>query len=301
MPEVEEFVLDSPPGTPLSWPPDEVFSRLPVGETANQVASAFALGGPVSCVSTACSSSAHALGLALDWLRSGRVDRVLAGGADALCRLTLAGFNSLGVVAADQPRPFDRRRTGMVLGEGGAFLVLEREEGARARGAPVWARLLGYGSAAEAFHIVHPRDDGQGAALAMVRALQDAGVLPQQVDYINAHGTGTLANDAMETLALTRVFGERIPSGALPVSSTKSLVGHTLGASGAVEAVACVLGIREGFLPPTGGFEEADPLCCLDPIAGQARPTRPTCILSNSFAFGGNDASLVLASPEFHA
>lgn len=299
MPEAEVAILGAGTGVRWAEPATSEFLRVPVGSTADQLAAVLSLHGPVSALSTACSSSANALGQALDWIRSGTCDVVLAGGADSLCRLTLAGFNSLGVVAPDQPRPFDARRQGMVLGEGAAVLVLESEAHARARGARVLARLMGHGCSAEGHHIVHPMEDGSGAARAIEMALADAGIEARDVDYVNAHGTATPANDVMEARALTRVFGDRIPGRALPVSSTKSLVGHTLGASGAIEAVACVAALEGAFLPPTGGFAVPDPACDLDPVPNQSRPARVRVAISNSFAFGGNDACLVLAAPEW--
>jgi len=250
----------------------------------------------VTTISTACSSATNAIGQALHWLRAGRVDRVLAGGADAHCRLTHAGFCALSLVAPERPLPFDARRQGMVIGEGAAMFVLEREEDARARGATVLARILGFGNIAEAHHLVPPRDDGEGAARAMAMALRDAGVTADRVGYINAHGTATIQNDLSEARGIRTVFGaaaERVP-----VSSTKSQIGHLLGASGAVELAAVVLGMNGGFVPPCAGYEESDPDIALDIVAGTARAASVEVALSNSFAFGGNDSSLCVGHPE---
>ncbi|HCP46820.1 MAG TPA: beta-ketoacyl-[acyl-carrier-protein] synthase family protein, partial [Deltaproteobacteria bacterium] len=218
----------------------------PVGSTADILAAGMGLGGPVTTISTACSSATNAIGQAMRWIRSGRCTRVIAGGADSLTRLTHAGFNSLSLVDRERPLPFDARRDGMVIGEGAAFFVLEDEARARARGAQLHGRVLGYGAIAEAHHLVQPRGDGDGAARAMGLALADAGVETDRVDYINAHGTATPHNDAAEGRGIVSVLGRR--SQAVPVSSTKSQVGHLLGASGAVELAACVVAMNEGFL-----------------------------------------------------
>ena len=263
----------------------------PVGSTAVILAHRLGMGGPVSTISTACSSASNAVGTAMHWLRAGRCSRVIAGGADALCQLTHAGFNSLSLVAPERPLPFDARRQGMCIGEGAAFFVLEAESSARARGAEPLARLAGFGAYSEAHHLVQPRGDGEGAATAMRRALADAGVDAARVGYINAHGTATPHNDIAEARGIGLVMGSR--ARRLPVSSTKSQVGHLLGASGAVELVACTLGLQGGFLPPTSGWAEADPEIALeDFVADAARPQQVDVLLSNSFAFGGNNASL---------
>lgn len=263
-----------------------------VCSTTDVILRALGCRGPVHSVSTACSSSANAIGIALDLVRDGDVEIAVAGGSDALCRLTVAGFNSLGVVAADQPRPFDERRTGMVLGEGAAFLVLESEEHLRRRGGEPEAELLGYGSTAEAHHIVHPMNSGEGAARSMRLALADAGVAPADIDHINAHGTATKQNDLMEAAAIRTVFGARADT--LPVTSTKSLVGHTLGVSGAIEAVASLLTVRHGTVPPTAGHAQRDEGCDIDVVHGAPRDGTYDLVISNSFAFGGADVSLVL-------
>ncbi|MDP7114757.1 MAG: beta-ketoacyl-[acyl-carrier-protein] synthase family protein [Myxococcota bacterium] len=247
--------------------------------------------GPVITTSTACSSAANAIGQALDLIRDGDAEVALAGGADALCRLTLAGFNSLGVVAPDRPRPFDARRSGMVLGEGAAFLLLESEEHLVARGGTPELELAGYASTAEGHHIVHPVDTGDGALRAMSWALADAGVDAGSVDHVNAHGTATIQNDVMESAAIRRLLEDR--TDRVPVTATKSLVGHSLGASGAIEAVASLLTLRHGFVAPTAGYAEPDPDCSVDVVHGDARRGRYRTVLSNSFAFGGNDVSLV--------
>ncbi|MCP4868753.1 MAG: beta-ketoacyl-[acyl-carrier-protein] synthase family protein [Proteobacteria bacterium] len=274
----------------------ERFLSTPVGTTADVLARAAGLRGPVSTISTACSSATNAVGQALHWLRAGRADRVLAGGSDAHCRLTHAGFCALSLVAPERPLPFDARRQGMVIGEGAAMFVLEREADARARGATVLGRILGFGNVAEAHHLVQPKDDGEGAARAMTMALRDAGVEPTRVGYVNAHGTATIQNDLSESRGIRTVLGAH--ADAVPVSSTKSQVGHLLGASGAVELAAVLLGLNGGFVPPCAGWEEADPEIDLDIVAGTARSAAVEVALSNSFAFGGNDSSLCVGHPE---
>ena len=307
-PEVALIVGGSTAGTfeaegPLLTHPDDesYFERVPadrfllspVGSTASVLAHCLGVIGPVSTVSTACSSAANAIGTALAWLRSGRCSRVIAGGSDALCRLTHAGFNSLSLVDPERPLPFDARRTGMCIGEGAAFFVLETSERAAARGAQVLARLAGFGAVSEAHHLVQPRGDGEGAAAAMRLALLDAGIEPERVDYINAHGTATPHNDLAEARGIRSLFGSR--AATLPVSSTKSQIGHLLGASAAVELAACVLGMQSDFLPPTSGWSERDAEIPLDDfVPGRARKQQLEVIISNSFAFGGNDASLCL-------
>jgi 3-oxoacyl-[acyl-carrier-protein] synthase II len=272
------------------------FLGTPVGTTADVLARAAGLLGPVSTLSTACSSATNAVGRGMEWLRSGTVDRAIVGGTDGFCRLTHSGFNALGLVAPERPLPFDARRQGMCIGEGAALFVLESEDTARARGAPILARLPGFGNRAEAHHLVQPREDGEGAARSMAAALADAGLKPEAVDYINAHGTATIQNDLSEARGIHAVFGAH--SSQLLVSSTKSQVGHLLGASGAVELAATVLGMRGGYVPPNVGWEQEDPEIGL-PIAGPtAAPAAVGVALSNSFAFGGNDATLCVVHPE---
>ena len=297
MPDAEGGLLDLAEGADY-WADAKAdeFLSTPIGTTADVLVRAGGMTGPVTTISTACSSATNALGQALRWLQSGRVDRVVAGGADALCRLTHAGFNALGLVAPERPLPFDARRQGMCIGEGSAMFVLETETAARARGARILARLLGFGNVAEAWHLVQPKEDGTGAARAMRAALYDAGVAADRVDYVNAHGTATIQNDLAEARGIHAVFGPRACT--LPVSSTKSQVGHLLGASGAVELAAVVLGMGHGFVPPTVGWEVADEAIDLDPVAGLGRDCPVGIALSNSFAFGGNDSCLCVAHPD---
>ena len=256
---------------------------------ASAVAVEFGITGPVFNVSTACSSSNHAIGQAFWMVRNGQAEAALAGGSEAPFSFgILKAWEALRVVSPDTCRPFSRDRSGMILGEGAAMLVLEPLEAARARGAKIYGEIVGFGMSADAYHVTQPSVDGP--ARAMSAALRDAGLEPSQVGYINAHGTATPANDPTETKAIRKVFGEHADQ--LAVSSTKSMHGHALGAAGAIEAVATVLATGKGVLPPTANFRERDPECDLDVIPNHAREAQVEYALSNSFAFGGLNAVL---------
>jgi nodulation protein E len=243
--------------------------------------------GPTYTISTACSSSNHAIGQAFWLVRSGAVRMALAGGSEAVFSMGfLKAWEAMRVVSPDTCRPFSRDRRGLILGEGGAMLVLESLEHAAARGAKIYGEIVGFGMSSDAFHITQPSPDG--AARAMRAALKDGGMEPEEIGYINAHGTGTPANDATETAAIRKVF--RTHAGKLAISSTKSMHGHALGAAGALEAVATVLALDRSILPPTANYNERDPDCDLDVIPNRARPAEVECALSNSFAFGGLNA-----------
>ena len=265
---------------------------MPVHSTAEAIAGLFGCRGPRLTAVTACSSSANSIGLAADLVQEGRVDGVLAGGTDAHCKMTYAGFNALQALDPDVCRPFDRRRAGLSLGEGAAMFVLEDEAHARRRGAEIFAEFAGYGMSADAHHMTAPDPEGRGAVLAMRRALADARLDQSEIDYVNAHGTGTPQNDPIETRAIKSVFGEH--ARRLAVSSTKSQTGHCLGAAGAIEILATVLGLRHGFIPPTVNLDEPDPQCDLDYVPRAAREQRLRAAMSNSYGFGGNNTSVVL-------
>lgn len=263
--------------------------RIMANAGASAISQELGLQGPVMTVSTACSSSNHALGMAFQQVRAGLVPVALAGGSESMFSYgILKAWEAMRVVAPDVCRPFSRDRRGLILGEGAAMLVLEPMDGAMARGAEILGEVVGFGMSADAGHITQP--DPKGAALAMRRCLEDARVNAEEVGYVNAHGTGTSVNDPSECKALREVFGER----ALPVSSTKSMHGHALGAAGAMEAAAAILALREGVLPPTANFTEADPDCPVDAIPNEAREARPEYAISNSFAFGGLNASVAV-------
>jgi 3-oxoacyl-[acyl-carrier-protein] synthase II len=263
-----------------------------------QVAIQFGLKGPNMTIATACASSANAIGEATETIRRGAADAILAGGAEAgLLPLALAGFNVMTAISRrnDAPqkasRPFDLHRDGFVPGEGGAALVLESLDHALARGAHIYAEVLGYGASADAYHITAPQESGEGAAAAMSAALAQTGLEPKDIDYLNAHGTSTQLNDKSETAAIKQVFGPA--AYRVPISSTKSMTGHLLGAAGALEAVACVKALQTGILPPTINYETPDPACDLDYIPNVARRVPVRTAMSNSFGFGGHNASLI--------
>lgn len=270
---------------------------------AAQVSLRFGLRGYNSTVITACAASSQSLGEALEVIRRGAADVMVAGGTEAgISEIALAGFSQLRALSTrnDEPerasRPFDRDRDGFVAAEGAGMLILESLEHALRRDAPILAELSGYGATADAFHLVAPDEDGRGAARAMQLALEDAGLSPADVDYINAHGTSTPLNDLTETLAIKRLFGELAYH--IPVSSTKSMIGHMLGGAGAVEAVACVKTLLEGVIHPTINYETPDPACDLDYVPNVARRQQVRTVLSNSFGFGGQNACLVFQAWE---
>jgi 3-oxoacyl-[acyl-carrier-protein] synthase II len=248
--------------------------------------------GPVVTISSACSSGSMAIGAAFRALRRGDVDVAIAGGADSLCQLTYAGFNALRSVDERPSRPFRKDRQGLSLGEGAGILVLERQDRARARGAPALAALSGEAATCDAHHMTAPHPEGRGAGEAMVLALADAGVDPAEVDFVNAHGTGTPLNDAAEAMALRQVFGDRV--GALPLTSTKSLIGHLLGSAGAVEAAVTVLCLARREVHPMPDVGEIDPEMPLDLVLGAPRRLAHARVaISISLAFGGTNAALV--------
>lgn len=258
----------------------------------------YGLHGPSFSVASACASGADGIGMAWLMLRAGVVDAVLAGASEAtICETGVAAFDRIGAMSRRQdysltPQPFDKERDGLVMGEGAAVLVLERESHARARGAEILAELAGYAATADAFHVTAPAEDGAGAAMAMHLALETAGVSLGAVDYINAHGTGTPLNDAAETIAIKRAFGDLAYK--IPISSTKSMTGHMMGATGALEALLCVQTVRTGVIPPTINYRTPDPECDLDYVPNQAREKKVDVAISNALGFGGHNAVLVV-------
>ena len=268
--------------------------------TAALVAMKLGWTGPNFCIATACTAGSHALGEASRLIRDGSADVVLTGGTEAcLTPIALASFARMGALStrSSEPerasRPFDPDRDGFVIGEGAGFLVLERLDRAEARGAHIWGEIAGYGRNADAYHVTAPSPGGVGAAACMELALADAGLEPSQVAHINAHGTSTPLNDLAEGEAVVKVFGEHGP----PVTSIKGAVGHLIGAAGAVEAVAAFLSLRDGVVPPTVNHDRTDPELAIDVVAGAPRSVAPGPVVSNSFGFGGHNASLVLAPP----
>ncbi|MFC1704504.1 beta-ketoacyl-[acyl-carrier-protein] synthase family protein [Candidatus Omnitrophota bacterium] len=256
------------------------------------ISNEFGLKGISVLMGTACSAGTYAIGEAFDLLRLSKAEVILAGGADALSEVSHCGFNALRSLTKSVCRPFDKRRDGMVVSEGGAVVILETLEHAQKRNAHIYAEVVGYGLSCDAEHMTAPQANGESAANSMNMALKDAGITPERVDYISAHGTGTHLNDLMETNGIKRVFGEYAYK--VPVSSVKSMVGHTFGAAGAIKIISCTLALQHNTLPPTINYQEQDPECDLDYVPNTARKKEINITLSNSFAFGGNNATLIL-------
>lgn len=269
--------------------PRRLVGQYPTNMIPAQVAAEFKFGGPNLAITTACAAGNYALSYAYDLLRFNRADVMIAGGTDAFSRAAWMGFNRLLAIAPDRCQPFDRNRKGMMVGEGCGILVLERLEDAIRRGALIYAELLGYGLSCDATHMTIPAVEG--ITRVIKQALINAGVEPENVSYINAHGTGTHANDRTECSAIFQVFSKDAKK--IPVSSIKSMIGHAMGAASALEAIACVLAIRDNRVPPTINFEEPDPECEIDCVPNVSRELEVRVALNNSFAFGGNNASVV--------
>ncbi|MCA9948006.1 MAG: beta-ketoacyl-ACP synthase II [Anaerolineales bacterium] len=268
---------------------------------AGMLAIDYGLQGPSLTITTACAAGNDAIGHAFRAIRSGEVDAVLTGGSEAIItHVAIGGFERAGAISAyteRTPRPFDKTRDGLVVGEGAGALVLESLENAQARGATILAEIVGYGQTTDAHHITAPAEGGSGAARAMLKALADANLEPKDIDYISAHGTSTQLNDASETAAIKAALGEYAYDVA--ISSTKSMTGHIMGATGAIESVFCTLAIRDQVVPPTINYEEPDPECDLDYIPNQSRKTRVRVCMNNAFGFGGHNAVLIIK--EFEA
>jgi 3-oxoacyl-[acyl-carrier-protein] synthase II len=260
------------------------------------VAIEFDLRGPSVMIPTACAAGNYAIGYGYDLIRTGRADLMLAGGADAFSRIPYLGFARLGAIAPERCQPFDKNRKGMVPGEGSGMLVLEPLDAAVARGAKIYAEVLGYGVSCDAHHMTAAHPQADGAIRAMSAAMKDSGVGIGDIDYISAHGTGTPTNDRIESLAVRTLFAEYATK--VPMSSIKSMLGHTMGAASAIEAAACALALDTGWIPPTINHEEPDPDCGLDIVPNEARLTNPQVVLNNAYAFGGNNASLCLGRYE---
>ncbi len=265
---------------------------------SGEVSIALGAKGPNFCATSACASSSDAIGVAYETIKRGDARAMIAGGSEAaITPIGIGAFNAAHAISTrnDEPqkasRPFDAQRDGFVMGEGSAILVLEELDMALSRGAPILAEVIGYGASGDAYHITQPSENGEGGARAMQMALRKAGIEKGELDYINAHGTSTILNDKSETLAIKSVFG----AGAyrIPISSTKSMVGHLLGAAGAIEAVICILTIKKGVIPPTINLTHPDPECDLDYVPNLARPAKVRSAMSNSFGFGGHNSVLV--------
>jgi 3-oxoacyl-[acyl-carrier-protein] synthase II len=271
--------------------PSEVWNHF-YSTPVDVIASHFHFEGPRTCIVAACASSTMAIGYATDAIRYDRIDAALAGGTDTLTQLTFSGFNALRVMDPSPCRPFDRSRAGMNIGEGAAILVLENYERARRRGARIYAEVAGHGLSCEAFHPTSPEPDGRAIATTMGRALADARVPADEIDHVNAHGTATVHNDRAEARGIRLVLGDR--ARRVPVTAIKSMVGHSLGAAGGIEAAVTALTIFHGIVPPTIHHADTDPDCDVDVVANEPREVPVRCAISTSLAFGGNDAALVL-------
>lgn len=292
--ESHKTLLEKGPGRISPFFIPSIITNLASG----QIAMRFGLRGPNSCVSTACATGNHAIGDSFELIKRGAADVMVAGGSEAVITpLTIGGFCAMKALSTrnDAPqrasRPFDKGRDGFVMGEGSGVLILEELEHARRSGAKIYAELVGYGMSADAYHMTAPEPEGIGAITSMRLALEDAGLTPKDVDYINAHGTSTPVGDAAETTAIKKVFGDH--AYRLAVSSVKSMTGHLLGAAGGVESLATVLTIYYGLIPPTINYDEPDPECDLDYVPNKARQAEVRVALTNSFGFGGTNATLV--------
>ncbi len=273
-------------------PSPSLLLSFALATTTDHIAQEFDLCGPRTTTATVCSSSSAAIAFAYDTIASGAAELMISGGSDSLCEVTYAGFNSLRAIDPEGCRPFDKNRQGLSLGEGAGILILEELEHARARGVRIWGEVLGYGICAEAHHLTAPEPSGEGIARAIRLALADAGIPPGEVDYINAHGTATPVNDVVETRGIKMLFGKK--ASEIPISSIKSMIGHCLGSAGGIEAVATLLSLKEGVIPPTINYVTPDPECDLDYTPNKAKKKDMSTAISNSFAFGGNNVCLVL-------
>ncbi|MGA1874535.1 MAG: beta-ketoacyl-[acyl-carrier-protein] synthase family protein [bacterium] len=273
---------------------NEINASLAYKYSANNLsetlAREFGLGGYEVSIPCACAAGNYAIGYAFDLLRMGRLKLMLAGGADPFSRIAFTGFSRLRSMATEKCRPFDKNREGIILGEGAGIVVLELLDDALKRGAPVYAEVLGYGLSCDAYHMTAPQFSGIVSAI--ILALKNANVNPKEVSYINAHGTGTPVNDKTECLALRKIFGDHLKK--IPVSSSKSMIGHTMGAASALEAIACALAISNDYVPPTINYETPDPYCDIDCVPNIYREYKVNIALNNGFAFGGNNACLAL-------
>jgi len=266
----------------------EFITRYPCHVVPCHVAMELGFSGESMMIPTACAAGNYAIAHASDMLRSGKASIMLAGGADSFSRITYTGFARLGAIAPEICQPFDRNRKGMVPGEGAAMLLLELKEHAIARGARIYCEVAGYGLSCDAHHMTAAHPQGEGAARAIKMAFEQSGLSPEDVDYISAHGTGTATNDRLETIAVKKTFGKQAYK--VPISSIKSMLGHTMGAASAIEATVCALAITEGQIPPTVNWNEQDPECDLDYVPNVARRQQVRIAMNNAYAFGGNNS-----------
>lgn len=269
-----------------------LFLRHPCNNIPSNIAREFGLKGPNIIIPTACAAGNYAIGYAYDLIKLGRADYMLAGGADPFSKVAFIGFGRLGAVAPDMCQPFDKNRKGMLVGEGAGILLLEPLDNALKRGATVYAEIIGYGLSCDGYHITIPHPEGNGVASSLRKALKNADITPEDVQYINAHGTGTIANDKAETISIKKVFGDHAKK--LLVSSIKSMMGHTMGAASAIETVTCALVVKHDVVPPTINYQTKDPECDLDYVPNVKREHPVNIALNTAYAFGGNNSCLVI-------
>ena len=273
---------------------DGFIRGYPCHVVPGHVAAELGLAGETMMIPTACAAGNYAIAHACDVLRAGRAEVMLAGGADCFSRITYTGFARLGAIAPELCQPFDRNRKGMVPGEGAAMLLLEPKDRAIARGARIYCEVAGYGLSCDAHHMTAAHPQGEGASRAITAAIKQSGIAPEDVDYISAHGTGTPTNDRLETIAVKKTFGDL--AWKIPISSIKSMLGHTMGAASAIEAAVCALAITHQQIPPTMNLHEQDPECDLDYVPNKARKCHVRIAMNNAYAFGGNNSSLIFAA-----
>ena len=270
----------------------DLFLMHPCNNIPANIAIEFGLKGPNTIIPTACAAGNYAIGYAYDLIKFGRVDTMLSGGSDPFSKVAYTGFARLGAIAPDICQPFDKNRKGMMVGEGAGMLLLESLDHATKRNANIYAEIIGYGLSCDAYHITIPHPDGEGVVSAMKKALKNANLSPEDVQYVSAHGTGTPANDKAETISIKKVFGNKPKN--LAISSIKSMIGHTMGAASAIEAITCALVVQNDIIPPTINYETPDPECDLDYVPNVTRKQRVNIALNNAHAFGGNNSCLVV-------
>lgn len=266
--------------------------KHPCNIIPSNIAIEFGFKGPNTIIPTACAAGNYAVGYACDLISLGRADYMVAGGADPFSRIAFVGFGRLNAIAPDICRPFEKNRQGMLIGEGAGIVVVESLESALKRNANIYAEIIGYGLSCDGYHITIPHPDGLGVISAMNKALESANIKPEDVQYISAHGTGTVSNDKAETISIKKVFGSHAKK--LMISSIKSMIGHTMGAASAIETVTCALSVKNNIVPPTTNFEEKDPECDLDVVPNVKREAEVNIALNNAYAFGGNNSCIVL-------
>jgi 3-oxoacyl-[acyl-carrier-protein] synthase II len=276
--------------------PAGLSKQYPCSVIPANIAREFNINGPVIMIPTACAAGNYAIGYGFDQIKLGKADVIITGGSDPFSSIAFTGFNRLLATTPDACRPFDARRNGMAVSEGAGSLVIENLEHAIKRDAPIYAEILGYGLACDAFKMTIPDPEGRGGIIAMNKAIKQAGIAREEIDYICAHGTGTVENDKSETIIAKEVFGKKAYD--IPMSSVKSMLGHTMGAASAIEAIACVLMLKNNTILPTINYENSDPLCDLDCVPNNARKTEIKTVISNAYAFAGNTSSVILRKYE---